>query len=117
MALLTRLIAPAALAGVLALATAAPLLALEAPPAADAPRIAAQEAEAGRDVVPPLIWSFVGAGLFCGALGILYLLKRELGGFELKPGAWTAPISVIESESLPVDESDYPEPEDDGHGH
>lgn len=117
MALLTRLIAPAALAGVLALATAAPLLALEAPPATDAPRIAAQEAEAGRDVVPPLIWSLVGVGLFCGALGILYLLKRELGGFELKPGAWTAPISVIESESLPVEESDYPEPEDDGHGH
>ncbi len=114
---LTRLIAPAALAGVLALAAAAPLLALDAPPVGDAPRIVAQEAEAGRDVVPPLIWAFVGVGLFCGALGVLYLLKRELGGFELKPGAWTAPISVIESESLPVDESDYPEPEDDGHGH
>lgn len=114
---LTRLIAPAALAGVLAVAATTPLLALDAPPVADAPRIAAQEAEAGRDVVPPLIWSLVGAGLFCGALGVLFLLKRELGGFELKPGAWTAPISVIESDSLPVDESDYPETEDDGHGH
>ena len=114
---LTRLIAPAALAGVLALAAAAPLLALDAPPVADAPRIVAQEAEAGRDVVPPLIWSLVGAGLFCGALGVLFLLKRELGGFELKPGAWTAPISVIASRSLAVEESDYPEPEDDGHGH
>ena len=114
---LTRLIAPAALAGVLALAAAAPLLALDAPPVGDAPRILAQEAEAGRDVVPPLIWALVGTGLFCGALGVLYLLKRELGGFELKPGAWTAPISVIASRSLPVEESDYPEPEDDGHGH
>ena len=114
---LTRLIAPAALAGVLALAAAAPLLALDAPPVGDAPHIVAQEAEAGRDVVPPLIWAFVGTGLFCGALGVLYLLKRELGGFELKPGAWTAPISVIASRSLPVEESDYPEPEDDGHGH
>ena len=73
--------------------------------------------EAGRDVVPPLIWSLVGAGLFCGALGVLFLLKRELGGFELKPGAWTAPISVIESNALPVEESDYPEPEDEDHGH
>lgn len=114
---LTRLIAPAALAGVLALATAAPLLALDAPPVASEPHIVAQETEAARDVVPPLIWAFVGTGLFCGALGVLYLLKRELGGFELKPGAWTAPISVIASRSLPVEESDYPEPEDDGHGH
>lgn len=114
---LIRLIAPVALAGVLALAAAAPLLALDAPPVGDAPHIVAQEAEAGRDVVPPLIWAFVGVGLFCGALGVLYLLKCELGGFELKPGAWTAPISVIASRSLPVEESDYPEPEDDGHGH
>ena len=117
MHILTRLIAPAALAGMLALATAAPLLALDAPPVADAPSIAAQEAKAGRDVVPPLIWALVGAGLFSGALGVLYLLKRELGGFELKPGAWTAPISVIASRTLPVEESDYPEPEDDDHGH
>ncbi len=114
---LTRLIAPAALAGVLALAASAPLLALEAHPIGDTPQLAAQEAEAGRDVVPPLIWAFVGVGLFSGALGVLYLLKRELGGFELKPGAWTAPISVIASRTLPVEESDYPEPEDDGHGH
>lgn len=114
---LTRLIAPAALAGALALAATAPLLALDAPPVADTPHIVAQQAEAGRDVVPPLIWSLVGTGLFCGALGVLFLLKRELGGFELKPGAWTAPISVIASRTLPVEESDYPEPEDDGHGH
>ena len=114
---LARLIAPAALAGVLALAASAPLLALDGPPPSDAPRTAVQEAEGGRDVVPPLIWAIVGAGLFCGGLGVLYLLKRELGGFELKPGAWTAPISVIASRSLPVEESDYPEPEDDDHGH
>lgn len=114
---LTRFMVPAALAGVLALAASAPLLALDAPPIGDAPQVAAQEAEAGRDVVPPLIWAFVGAGLFSGALGVLYLLKRELGGFELKPGAWTAPISVIASRTLPVEESDYPEHEDDDHGH
>ena len=114
---LTRLIAPVLVAGALALAAGAPLLALDAPPAANAPAVAAQEAEAGRDVVPPLIWAFVGAGLFCGALGVLYLLKRELGGFELKPGAWTAPISVIASRTLPAEDSDYPEPEDSGHGH
>ena len=114
---LTRLIAPAALAGVLALAASAPLLALDAPLPPDTAAAPTQEAETNRDVVPPLVWSLVGVGLFCGALGVLYLLKRELGGFELKPGAWTAPISVIPAETLPVEESDYPEPEDDGHGH
>ncbi|MCY4392080.1 MAG: hypothetical protein OXE43_08500 [Chloroflexi bacterium] len=114
---LTRLIAPAALAGVLALAASAPLLALDATPFTEAAVPAAQEAEAGRDVVPPLIWSIVGVLLFCGALGVLYLLKRELGGFELKPGAWTAPISVIASRTLPEDDSDYPASEDDDHGH
>ena len=41
----------------------------------------------------------------------------QLGGFERKPGAWTAPIRVIASESLPVEESDYPEPEEDDHAH
>lgn len=114
---LTRLMVPAAVAGVLALAAGAPLLALDAPPIGDVPQVSAQEAEAGRDVVPPLIWSIVGVGLFSGALGVLFLLKRELGGFEPRPGAWTAPISVIDSRSLPVDESDYPEPGDDDHGH
>ena len=114
---LTRLIAPAAIAGILALTASAPLMANETPPVPGAPAIAGQEAEAGRDVVPPLIWAIVGAGLFCGGLGALYLLKRELGGFELKPGAWTAPISVITSQSLPVEESDSAEAEDNGHGH
>ena len=124
---LARLIAPAAVAGVLALAASAPLLALDAPaptvpvpvpvPVAVAVAVAVQEADDGRDVVPPLIWAIVGVGLFCAGLGVLYLLKRELGGFERKPGAWTAPISVIASESLPVEESDYPEPEEDDHAH
>ena len=117
MRIFARLIATPALAAVLALAAAAPLLALDAPLPPDTIVPAAQEAEEGRDVVPPLIWAFVGAGLFSAALGVLYLLKRELGGFELKPGQWTAPISVIPAETLPVEESDYPEPEDDGHGH
>ena len=116
---LARLIAPAAVAGVLALAASAPLLALDAPTPTDtlAVAVAVQEADGGRDVVPPLIWAIVGVGLFCAGLGVLYLLKRELGGFERKPGAWTAPISVIASESLPVEESDYPEPEEDDHAH
>ena len=120
---LTRLTASAALAATLALAATAPLLALEAAPAVGAPgsASAAQEAEATRDVTTPLIWTLVGTGLFCGALGALYLLKRELGGFEVKRGAWTAPISVIPSRALPVEESDFPEPadhdNDDGHGH
>ena len=114
---LARLIAPAAVAGVLALAASAPLLALDAPTPTDTLAVPVQQADGGRDVVPPLIWAIVGVGLFCAGLGVLYLLKRELGGFERKPGAWTAPISVIASESLPVEESDYPEPEEDDHAH
>ncbi len=114
---LTRLIAAAALAGTLALTAATPLLALDTAPVPDAAGGAAQEADVSRDVVTPLVWTLVGTGLFCGALGALYLLKRELGGFTLRPGAWTAPISVIPSRTLAIEESDFPDPADNGHCH
>ncbi len=108
-------------AAVLALALIAPLAALDAPPA-PAPAAALQQqtdAGTGVDVTPVLIWGLVGAALLCALLGVLYLLKRELGGFDPRPGAWTAPISVMPSSELPAGESDFPEPpaEGDGHGH
>ncbi len=117
----TRLLAAAVLTGSLAVATSAPLLALDAP--ASEPSASTQSApqdapaQEGRDVVVPLVWALVGSGLFLGALGVLYLLKREMGGFIRKPGAWSAPISVMPAGELPVEEADFPEPEGDSHGH
>ena len=89
---LTRLIAPAALAGVLALAASAPLLALEAPP--DRGRRATGRPGGGggsRRGAAAHLGVRGGGALLRARSGVLYLLKRELGGFELKPGAWTAP--------------------------
>lgn len=102
-----RALPPVLLAAVLALALIAPAAAQEA------------GAASGVDVTPVLIWGLVGAAILCALLGVLYLLKRELGGFDPRPGAWTAPISVMPSGELPAEESDFPEPpaEDDGHGH
>ncbi|MBH77580.1 MAG: hypothetical protein CL897_05075 [Dehalococcoidia bacterium] len=114
---LLRFIAPVALVSVLALTTSAPLMALEDSFKARSSIVLPQETAGDRDVVPPLVWAIVGSGLFCASLGVLYLLKRQLGGFELKPNAWKAPITIIASESLPSRESDYPEHGDDGHGH
>ncbi len=117
MRILSRLLLTAALAGVLTLAASAPLLALEAPPDADVSRAAGQATEENRDVTPAVIWALVGVGLFSGTLGVLYLLKREMGGFDPRPGAWTAPISVMPSTELPVEESDFPAGDGDGHDH
>ena len=116
---LARTLPPLLLAGALALALIAPLAALDAPPA-EPPAAAIQQADAGSgvDVTPVVIWGLVGAAILCAVLGVLYLLKRELGGFDPRPGAWTAPISVMPSGELPAEESDFPDPpEDDGHGH
>ena len=108
MSRIARATPPILLAAVLALALIAPAAAQ------------GSGAEAsGVDVTPVLIWGLVGAAILCALLGVLYLLKRELGGFDPRPGAWTAPISVMPSGELPAEESDFPEPpaEDDGHGH
>ncbi len=115
-----RTLPPLLLAGALALALIAPLAALDAPPAEPPAAVIAEQADAGSgvDVTPVVIWGLVGAAILCAVLGVLYLLKRELGGFDPRPGAWTAPISVMPSGELPAEESDFPDPpEDDGHGH
>lgn len=116
---LARTLPPLLLAGALALALIAPLAALDAPPA-EPPAAARQAADAGTgvDVTPVVVWGLVGAAIVCAVLGVLYLLKRELGGFAPRPGAWTAPISVMPSGELPAEESDFPEaPAEGGHGH
>lgn len=115
---LARTLPPLLLAGALALALIAPLAARDAPPA-EPPRAAVAQQGAGVDVTPVVIWGLVGAAIVCAVLGVLYLLKRELGGFDPRPGAWTAPISVMPSGELPAEESDFPDApaEGDGHGH
>ena len=99
------------------LVAAAPALA--APTGEEAvPAPAFQEAppEDEHDVVPGTIWAIVGVGLACAGLGILYLLKRELGGFEPKPGQWEPPISVVHASDAAESESDYP-PAPEGEHH
>ncbi len=114
---LQRLLISALLAAVLAVAGVAPAGARHTAPGPAAPTLAAQEADGERDVKPVAIWALVGVGLLAAALGVLYLLKRELGGFEPKPGTWTAPITVMRSGELPVEDSDFPDDDGDDHGH
>lgn len=62
----------------------------------------------GTDVWEVATWSLVGVAIFCLALGILYLFKRQVGGFPENP-SWVAPISIQRSRDLPS--------EPDTHGH
>jgi len=60
------------------------------------------------DVKEVAIWSMVGVGAGAIVLGVLYTLKRKVGGFPENP-TWIAPITIMPSRELPGDE-------DDGHG-
>ncbi len=60
------------------------------------------------DVLPVILWSLAGVAVFAVFLGVLYLLKRQVGGFPEHPD-WVAPISVMRSRDLPADD-------DTGHG-
>jgi hypothetical protein len=54
------------------------------------------------DVKDVAIWSMVGVAGGCALLGILYLLKRRVGGFPEHP-SWVAPISIMPAGDLPSD--------------
>ncbi|GIW13926.1 MAG: hypothetical protein KatS3mg062_1365 [Tepidiforma sp.] len=69
---------------------------------------AAQAGGTAADVLPAVLWSLVGVGVFAVVLGVLYLFKRQVGGFPENPD-WVAPISIMRSRDLPAD--------DDAHGH
>ncbi|WP_322795641.1 hypothetical protein [Tepidiforma sp.] len=66
--------------------------------------------QAATDVLPAVTWSLLAAGVFCLVLGILYLLKRQVGGFPENP-SWVAPISIMRSRDLPAEDDSH-----DGHG-
>jgi hypothetical protein len=72
--------------------------------AAVAPAYAAEPVarDGGTDIVPVVLWSLVGVGIFATTLGVFYLFKRRIGAFPRNP-AWVAPISIMPSKDLPGD--------------
>lgn len=85
-----------------------------------APAMAQENGEAtggGTDVWEVATWSLIGVGIFCLALGILYLFKRQVGGFPENP-SWVAPISIQRSRDLPSEPDAHgADDHGDGHGH
>jgi len=61
------------------------------------------------------LWSLIGVGVFGGALGVLYLFKRKVGGFPENP-TWVAPISIMPASDLPGDDGGAHGAEHDTHG-
>ncbi len=57
------------------------------------------------------IWSLVAIAAGLVVLGVLYTLKRKVGGFPENPG-WVAPITIMPASQLPGDDTDP-----HGHGH
>jgi hypothetical protein len=83
-----------------------------------APAFAQQGSEpsGGTDVSTTVIWSLIGVGIFSLALGILYLLKRHVGGFPEDP-SWVAPISIQRASELPSEDAHGHDDHGDSHGH
>jgi hypothetical protein len=65
------------------------------------------------DVKDVAVWSMVGVAGGCALLGVLYLLKRKVGGFPEHP-SWVAPISIMPAGELPSEDDPHGNP--DGHG-
>lgn len=105
-----------ALFGVLSLAAVLPgaVSAAETPVDLGAgPAVFGQEEPHGEDQSIPLsdrgktvlVWAIIGVAVLAGVTGILYQVKKKLGGFPENP-AWVAPITVMPSRELP-DEGDF----------
>lgn len=65
------------------------------------------------DVQKVAIWSIVSIAAGCALLSVLYLFKKQIGGFPEHP-AWVAPITIMPASQLPGDDGD-PHAQD-GHG-
>ena len=61
------------------------------------------------DVKEVAVWSIAGVAAGAVILGVLYTLKRKVGGFPANP-SWVAPITIMPSSGLPQDDGA-------GHGH
>lgn len=109
-----------AVAACIAVGSASAVIAAPAaPPNTGAPVAAAQEAAGGSDhrIEPMVLWTVVGVGIGAIALGVLYLFKRQVGGFPQHP-TWVAPITIMQSKDSPgdADSHEATAPGDD-HGH
>lgn len=51
------------------------------------------------------VWSIVTIAAGCALLSVLYLFKRQVGGFPEHP-AWVAPITIMPAGQLPGDDAD-----------
>lgn len=56
------------------------------------------------DVQKVAVWSMVGVAGGAVILGVLYTLKRKIGGFPANP-SWVAPITIMPSSQLPGDDN------------
>jgi hypothetical protein len=105
-----RVIPTSLLATLLALSFAAPALADGRP--AD---VVAQVAGGNNNVLPVVLGTLAFIALFSVALGVLYLLKRQVGGFPEHP-EWVAPITIMRSRDLPGDDGEHGHNGHNGHG-
>ncbi len=56
------------------------------------------------DVKEVAVWSIAGVAAGAVILGVLYTLKRKVGGFPANP-SWVAPITIMPSSELPGDDN------------
>jgi len=79
---------------------------------AGVPAFAADSPKSGGPdtLVPVVIWSLVAICIGALIYGVLYLFKKQLGGFP-QPPSWNPPIDLMLSKDLPQDE-----PETGHHG-
>lgn len=68
-----------------------------------------------RAVEPVILWSLTGIAAGAVVLGMLYLLKRRIGGFPENP-PWVAPIFITPSSDNPTEETFGAAPDHDSHG-
>jgi hypothetical protein len=65
-------------------------------------------------LVPVVIWSLVGVCIAGVVFGVLYLFKKQVGGFP-QPPSWTPPIDLMLSKDLPQDPPEEHHAPDDSH--
>lgn len=80
------------------------------------PTTTASDSRDWGDVQEVALWSLVAIAGGSVVMGILYLLKKSLGGFPENP-SWVAPISVMRSRDLPGDDNQGHEAHADHNGH
>ena len=73
-----------------------------------------QERGEGSGDTTTIIWAIVGIAVASAVGGVLYLLKREVGGFPADPD-WVAPITILRAGDAAVKPEDFAAPDEDQH--